>query len=417
MKYDVVVVGSGPAGSMTAQQVAKSGFKVALIEEHKTIGNPVHCAGLVTTRTLDHAGIDKKKIVLNQISGAIVHTPFDRQIVLGGDKEYALVIDRQKFDLLLSDSAQDLGADLMLETRVLSIEENDKGAKIAVRRKNKEMTIYSSIVIRADGSKSMISHNVDFGSMEDVILATGGEIANKSLRRDMVEVFVDSDLAPGWFGWLIPAQEGISRLGIGSSDSRISPKHLLGKLVDRHKHLRAAQFLKLQGGVIPIKVRRNFTSSKSMLAGDVAGQVKSTSGGGIYTSLLAGEIAGNVANDALKKEDISRKKLLEYEKIWKRKIGQQLLLGAALREILMKFSNHEIESFLNLFTNDEIRNVASEYGDIDFPTILFSNLFTPKIVWGGLRNLPLRLWPKLILLLLQWQSANLLSKSSNALKW
>ena len=82
----------------------------------------------------------------------------------------------------------------------------------------------------------------------------------------------------------------------------------------------------------------------------------------------------------------------------------------------MKFSNHEIESFLNLFTNDEIRNVASEYGDIDFPTILFSNLFTPKIVWGGLRNLPLRLWPKLMLLLLQWQSANLLSKSSNALK-
>ena len=65
MKYDVVVVGSGPAGSMTAQQVAKSGFKVALIEEHKTIGNPVHCAGLVTTRTLDHAGIDKKKIVLS----------------------------------------------------------------------------------------------------------------------------------------------------------------------------------------------------------------------------------------------------------------------------------------------------------------------------------------------------------------
>jgi digeranylgeranylglycerophospholipid reductase len=411
MKYDVIVIGSGPAGSKTAEQIAVRGFKVVLLEEHKAVGSPVHCAGLVTTRTLEHAQIRKEEIVLNEISGAIVHTPFGQQIILGGDKEYALVIDRQKFDLLLSNRAQDAGVDLLLETRVLSIEESDNGVSVRVMRKGQEMTILSSLVVRADGSKSMILHNADFGSMDDVILATGGEIVSKSLSQNMVEIFIGSDVAPGWFGWLIPAQDGVSRLGIGSPNPKISPKNLLGKLVDKYDHLRGAQFLKLQGGVIPIKLRKNITSSKSMLVGDVAGQVKSTSGGGIYTSLLAGEMAAEVAIDALINGNFSRKNLQHYEKKWKNKIGQQLLLGAALREILMKFSNHEIESFLNLFNSDEIRNVTSVHGDIDFPTVLFSNLFTPKIMLGGIRNLPLRLWPRLILLLLQWQSATLRTKT------
>ncbi|MFQ5762932.1 MAG: FAD-dependent oxidoreductase, partial [Candidatus Bathyarchaeia archaeon] len=44
-RYDIVVIGGGPAGAVAAAEVARAGFRTAVFEEHQTIGNPRHCTG------------------------------------------------------------------------------------------------------------------------------------------------------------------------------------------------------------------------------------------------------------------------------------------------------------------------------------------------------------------------------------
>lgn len=402
MEYDVAVVGAGPAGSVAAREIAAAGLRVVVVEEHPQVGRPVHCAGLVTARTLEAAGVSEKDLVLNQIRGAIVHTPAGNQVAVGGDKTHALVIDRPLLDQRLAERAQEAGATLMLERRVTGVERTDRGMRLEMARGRARSVLEASLVVGADGARSLVARCTGTAAPEESIVATGGEISGGALTSDMVEVFVHPDLAPGWFGWLIPVGDGVARVGTGSAVGGASPRRLLDGLMDRHAHLRSARYLRLQGGVIPVAPVRQVASPGVMLVGDAAGQVKPTSGGGIYTSILAGKLCARVAAEALRRGDMGNSALSAYGDLWMEQVGADLLMGAALRRLLTRLTPMEVEACLQLFTLEEVRAAALEYGDLDFPTRLFSHLFRPRIVWRGLRALPVRVWPRMAWLLARW---------------
>src|SRR6266487_5970826 len=90
---DVAVVGAGPAGSRTARNLARAGLRVRLLEEHRRVGVPSHCSGLISPRTLREAEISEDAII-HSITGALVHTARGREVALGGDKTRAVAIDR-----------------------------------------------------------------------------------------------------------------------------------------------------------------------------------------------------------------------------------------------------------------------------------------------------------------------------------
>ena len=96
-EYDIAVVGGGPIGCFVAEQLASKGRHVAVFEEHKTIGEPLHCAGLVTQRVFDITKCSQTGIVQNKIYGAHIHSPSGSTLTIGGEKIHALVINRQQF--------------------------------------------------------------------------------------------------------------------------------------------------------------------------------------------------------------------------------------------------------------------------------------------------------------------------------
>lgn len=401
MDYDVVVVGAGPAGSVTARDLGSAGYRTLLLEEHSEVGKPVHCSGLVTSRTLEAAGVGEE-IVVNRIRGAIVHTPSGEMIKLGGDRTRALVIDRCRFDQILAEQAQEAGATLATDTRLVSLEHMGDRVRVRLRRGGNYTSIDTRLVIGGDGSRSMVARKIGLPTAQEAILAMGGEIDAEGLDPHLVEVFARPDLAPGWFGWTIPVGNRTSRIGIGSSDWRLHPRHLLERLTGQFEHLRARSFLRVQGGVIPVRPLHRVYGSGALLVGDAAGQVKPTSGGGIYTSVVSARLCAAMASQALEEGDLSDHSLARYQAIWMERLGVELLRSALLRCALTMLTPSEIDAFLRLFAIDAFRQVTLQDGDIDFPARLFTRLFRPGLILRSLTALSPPRWIPLLRLAFEW---------------
>jgi flavin-dependent dehydrogenase len=217
-------------------------------------------------------------------------------------------------------------------------------------------------------------------------------------------VFVEPDLTPGWFGWLIPlGSNGTARIGIGSGARTHSPRRILGPLVERHAHLRGGKFLRLQGGLIPVDPPKRITANRGMLVGDAAGSVKPTSGGGIYTGIRSAQLAANTAASALESGRCNVEDLASYDLAWSAQIRRDLLLGKALRHLLMRLTPGQIDGMLGLLKAPELQAVALERGDIDFPAHLFTRLLGNRVVLRALVSLSPRAWAPLAALAWRWQ--------------
>lgn len=401
---DVLVVGAGPAGSVAARDIARHGFKVLLLEEHARVGSPVHCSGLVTPRTLEAAGVAERDVAVNRIRGAIVHSPLGRQVVVGGDRVRALVIDRRRFDERLAEQAQEAGATLLLDRRVSGLRISARAVEVVTEGSGATRALTAGMVIGADGAMSAVARSLGLAGQRETVVAIGGEVAASSLEPDLVEVFVEPELTRGWFGWLIPTgTAGVSRIGAGLGQRGSSPRRVLEPMMGRHAHLKGRTFLRLQGGLIPIAPPGRIVADRAMLVGDAAGGAKPTSGGGIYTGVLSARMAASAAVHALSQEVHSAEALQPYEVAWATRVRRELLLGQALRRLLMRLTPGQIDEMLGLLELPEFRKLVLANGDIDFPARLFSRLLCSRVVLRSLFALRPGAWAALLALAWRWR--------------
>lgn len=372
-KYDVIVVGAGPAGSATARDIARAGFRVALLENHHQVGTPLHCSGLVTPRTLALAAV-ADGIVHRHITGAFIHSPGKRKLAIGGGRTRALVMDRIQFDKLLAEQAQAAGADLLLGTRFIAAERSGDGIDITCHRGNNTLTLSGKLLVGADGVRSQVARWLGLPPPPEIINGLGGVARLKVEREEFVEVFVGNQMAPGWFGWIIPATDGRVRIGIGTANG-VKPVYALREMLSTFSHrFEGIEIETLTGGGIPIGMPGPSFADNVMLVGDAAGQVKPTSGGGIYMSLVGARHCAQTAIAALEQGDLSRAYLSRYEKAWQREIGAELERGRDLRRVFLSLKDEDFEQLLALLDTPELQRLIARYGDIDFPSSLFVQL-------------------------------------------
>ncbi len=93
--YNVIVVGGGPIGMSVAADVAEKGYQTLVLEEHSAIGQPMHCAGLVSPRVID---ITRTDSVISLAKSARIHPPTGEPLFLDAGEVRAAIIDRKKFD-------------------------------------------------------------------------------------------------------------------------------------------------------------------------------------------------------------------------------------------------------------------------------------------------------------------------------
>lgn len=375
--FDVVIVGAGPAGSLAAERIARKGFQVALLEEHREIGEPIQCGGLVTPRVFDY--VTCKETILAEIHGAEIFSPKGRCLRIDGHETEAVVVDRAMFDRAIATEAVRAGAHTFLGTQAQAASYADGGVEVLVDRDGDTRKIRGKILIGCDGVRSNVAKW--FHILRPKKILPGFEVELAGVRGDpgLVKLFVGNEIAPGFFGWIIPSGD-TARVGlcVGEGNAYAHLERML-KRPEVQQYTKGAQPILYIVGGIPIGFPRRTYADNVMVVGDAACQAKATSGGGIFTSLHCASLAAETAVQALEKGDFSSRMMHRYHKAWTKSIGKELRKDLAIHESFERLTDAQFEELFEIFDDPEILHLIEDTADIDFPS---------KIGWTLIRRDP-----------------------------
>jgi len=350
-KYDVVVIGAGPAGSSAAYEAAKRGLKVLLIEKRAEVGSPIRCAEGVGKEGLEDLGIKpKSEWIANEVKGARIYAPSGDYITLEASmagSEVGYVLHRDKFDQYLAKMAVDAGSELY--TRAMAVGLKREGSEIVVRIRHfgNLYEVKAPIVIGADGFESLVGEWAGIRTRldpKDINVTFEYRITGAKFDPDYTEFYIGNEVAPGGYVWVFPKSEKEANIGIGVLLSRMDsekkrPKYLLDKFLKEHPKYKGRIIAVISGAVSVSRPLEPSYTDNVMLVGDAARMIDPLTGGGIIHAIISGRAAGETAAKAIEKGDYSKRSLKEYEAKWKPKIYEKLLRNYLAKEIFVKVSD------------------------------------------------------------------------------
>jgi geranylgeranyl reductase family protein len=348
----VYIIGAGPAGNFLAYNLTKNNQEVKVFEEHKIIGKPVQCTGLVThhiKKALEPLSFEKikREVLVNTINTTRVYGPNNNYAEIELKDNY--IIDRAKFDSVLADKAKQEGAEYFLEYSFIGKEEN----KLIFEAKNRIKKIElkkEDFIVGADGPLSKTAKA--FGLYGERRFFHGIQVLMKIKNNNVIDFYpYIKDL-----GWLVPENENTARIGI---IARNNPNLVFRNFIKKFK----GKIIEKQAGLVPIYSSRQTTQKNNIfLIGDAALMVKATTGGGIIEGLIAAK--------ALSDSIINRK---SYEKEWKKLIGKELDIHLRLMNIINSFSEKDWNLLIKLTSQKKVKNILKTY-DREYPSKLIMQL-------------------------------------------
>jgi geranylgeranyl reductase family protein len=374
-EYDVTVIGGGPSGAVAARHAANVGARVLLVERGDGSGRPAHCTGLVSPRTLTTTGASPKSI-LREIKGGILHAPNGQELEIKSNTVKGLVLDRAQLDRELLGLASSTGVDIRYQACANFV----APGRVFLRSKAGKEEVKTGLIIGADGPMSTVARCFSLPKPTRILGASQAIVAMEPRLQNGVEIFFGQKLTPGFFTWAVPAEEGRIRVGLAAPlepDIETRLNHLLrrrfpGEIIERIR------------GLIPIGTCRRTVADGALLVGDAAGQVKATSGGGIYTGSLCARIAGEIGGYAALTGKTDEKTLLEYERRWRNKLGDELEFGWLAHQALSSLSDHELDRILSFIDDAKIKRLIEKEGDIDYPSRLVKAFLSDHSLWKNL---------------------------------
>ena len=300
MRYDAVVVGGGPAGATAAEDLARSGHKVAMLDR---AGRIKPCGGAIPPRLIEDFHIPDDQLVA-KITTARMISPTQRQVDIPIENGFVGMVDREHFDEYLRVRAAEAGAVRFTGT-FLRIERNANGPSVVYRDKTsgETQTLPCRFIIGADGARSDVARaEVPGGdkipyviAYHEIIEAPG---AIGQYHPDRCDVVYDGTISPDFYGWVFPHGDQAS-VGMGTGITGIDLKKATAELRVA-SGLENCKTIRKEGAPIPLHPLDRWDNGKDVvLAGDAAGVVAPSSGEGIYYAMMGGRVAATAVSATL----------------------------------------------------------------------------------------------------------------------
>ena len=364
---------------LAADVISKQGFSVEVFEEHGRVGYPVHCAGMVSVEGFSRLGIEPKPVFhQNTVYGGRVYSSDGSCITIRDRKPRAYIIDRGRFDAYLAEVAENNGVRINTAKRVDQIIFKDGSAR-GLRVENS--VVESKIVVDAEGVLGRVlgRSSVVTGQV-GVLNGFNVELDVDEIESDMVEVWFNQETAKGFFTWVIPINENRVRCGLATSKKNGAEalKRFIKKRFNTETTSTIHSGLVCAGGPVSKTCYPGL-----VLAGDVAGQVKPTTGGGVVIGGLCAQLAGEFGARALG-GDVD---MLGYEREWRRRYGSELQTMLIMRRLVNGLSDDQMNRAVHAFIEEGLEEKFTrlvEQGDMDMQASIIKKALTDPAILASL---------------------------------
>jgi digeranylgeranylglycerophospholipid reductase len=345
MEYDIVVVGSGPAGSVTARFAAENGAKVLIIERRAEVGVPVLCGEGISRKIDNWDMLEGKRWIAGKMDGAHIYSPDGTCVTLSADKagnETGYVVYRDIFDQELARRAANAGAKIMMNTQAMAlIKKNGKINGIKAKQFDEEFEIEANVVVGADGVESKVGQ---WGGLDtclkpkDLETCAQYTMTNIECEDAYCDFYLGNEIAPGGYVWVFPKGKDVANVGIGilaSLSEAGRAKKLLDQFIENDPRLKKGEPLRFLAGAVPVSNPVETVRDNLVLVGDAARHVDPITGGGLTHCLQGGKIAGETIGRAIKEQDYSQDFLEAYEEGWKEAFSNKIKRNYLVKEIML----------------------------------------------------------------------------------
>jgi digeranylgeranylglycerophospholipid reductase len=355
-KHDVIIIGAGPVGSYTAYLLAKEGLDVAIFEKNPSIGRDVNCSGIVSLECFRRFHLPSEA-VLSSIDSIRAFSPSGNSLRYHSASPLAYVVNRAFFDQELNRMAVREGAVTYLNERV---------REIAVTADSFRVRLSDEAQEACSARVGVIATGFELNAIHGVLKRPGGYLYGIQTEATMepiddVEVYFGEKIAPGSFSWIVPVNGKSAKIGL---ITKSNPAEFLKRFLENPFVAQRLQSCDNHMKCSPIPVKRITKSyaERLIIVGEAAGQVKATTGGGIYFGLLCAEIAVNTIVKAFRNGNFSEGVFKEYEINWNNRLAPELKAGLLLRNIFSKLSDRHIDLLIDLAKRDGILPIIKKSG-------------------------------------------------------
>jgi len=365
-RYDCIVVGAGPAGSMAGKVLAENGVDVLVLEKHPEIGVPLSCAEAISFLGLTNFVPIDPEWVSNYVHKVLLVSPSNIKAKLHHPNA-GLILNRKLFDKKLAEKAALSGACVKKNAQAIGLLKNPKDAS---RKKGKfcgvkvletcsersesdgkEREYQAKVIIGADGVESYVARwaGMDFSlGLDQIEACVQYLLGDVEVESDCVEFHLGQNLAPGGYTWVFPKANNRANVGLAMSPDRTSGKKAK-EYLDQFVPKRFSNFKIIESmvGAVPCFDRnKNLVKENVLLVGDAGRVVDSLSGAGISNALLSGKIAGSVVSQYIKDGGLSVSFLRKYYDELMRSKGRLLRFHSFCRAIFLKMTDEDLDAVI-----------------------------------------------------------------------
>lgn len=349
-RYQLIIIGAGPAGSYAAMTAAKEGLDVLLVERSREVGLPLACAEAVSHDGLKRFIDPDPSFISTEINEMTLTVATGFGFSYGGSEGVGYVLDRSTFDRYLANQAVDHGAELLTGACACGIEiSENKPAVISLETDNGPKTVSADYVIAADGVESMIGRMAGIETLLELSRCDANlqyRVSGIEINPHCLEFCVGEKYSSDGYLWVFPKTDHSANIGLGHNPE-VNDNRDLRRRLDRFLKERYGEYtVDFEScGLVPKFIGFDVLGRDCLLlAGDAARTIDSLTGAGISRALHTGQLAAKAVVAAIG-GTIPRENLVKcYRESVDEELGQELRFFNFTHKIFRKLTDEDWES-------------------------------------------------------------------------